>query len=245
MRAMKPQNADRAEERRVRSHRGRRAGPRSLLRDERDIRLAVLAAVTALLVPLVGCGDDEDGGTGPDGMASFQAVVTDDAGTAGSAIAARGPEARGSVSSSADIQGSFSGEAMVQVSADGQTWVDLGSMESVQVTLQSGEEATIHASAEVPARTYTRVRLVMRSAEATVLAGSTIDAGPISADVSVDVAGGSEFTIEKQVSVDADAGATTTLVFDLNSEAWLDQAAVDAQSAAAAQVSSATSVRIR
>ena len=212
---------------------------------ERQVRLAALAAAAALLIPVLGCGDDEDGGTGPDTMASFQAVVTDDGGTAGGAIAARGPEARGSVSSAADIQGSFSGEAMVQVSADGQTWVDLGSMQSVEVALQTGEEATVHASAEVPARTYTRVRLVMRSAEATVLAGSTIDAGPISADVTVDVAGGSEFTVEKQVSVNANAGATTTLVFDLNSEAWLNQAAVDARSAAAAQVSSATSVRVR
>lgn len=237
-------NVERENGGRVRSRGGCGEGPGSSSRDGWGSRLAVLAAATALLIPLVGC-DDDDNGTGPGETATVQAVMTDGGGDGGAAVAARDPAARGSVSGSADVDGSFSGEAQVQISADGQTWTNLGSMQSVNVALESGEEATIHASAQVPAQSYTRVRLVMRDARATVLAGSTIGAGPISADVTVEIAGGSEFTIEKQASVGAQSGTSTTLVFDLNSQAWLGQATVDAGAATAAQVSGATSVRVR
>lgn len=204
-------------------------------------RFLPAVAAFGLALSATACDPDDGNGTGPGEQGTVQAVVTDDPGAAGASVTG----IRGSLASgSADVTGAFSGDAKVEVSADGQTWIELGQMQSVDVALQAADEATIHASASVPARTFTRVRLVVRNAEATVLAGSTIDAGPIGADITLQVAGGGEFTVEKAVTLDVSADSETTLVFDLNSESWIDENAVQAGAVAASEVQSATSVRV-
>lgn len=201
-------------------------------------RLAGPTAALALALGVLACGD----GTGPE-EGSVGAVITDDPAQAGAAVGPGAQLAQGV--SGQTFQGDFQGEAQVQVSVDGQTWLDLGSAQSVDVALQSGNEAVVHASANVPAQAFSRVRLVLRNARATVLAGSSIGGALIDVDVQITVAGGGEFVIEKSLSLSVSAGSQTTLVFDLNSEQWIDQTAVQAQAVTAAQVAAATAVRVR
>lgn len=201
------------------------------------------AATLALLLPFTAaCGDDEPTGPGDDGTA--RAVVTDDPNVAGTASVSPDGARFSQSFSGATFEGTFTGQARAEVSADGQTWVDLGPAQSVNVAMQSGQEAVVHASTSVPARTYSRVRLIVSGGQATLLSG-TVGTVPITAQVQIMVDGGSEFTIEKPMNVDIDADSETTVVFDLNSENWIDEANVSSQTATAAEVASATSVRIQ
>lgn len=202
------------------------------------------AAMLALLLPFTAaCGDDEPTGPGDD-EGTARAVVTDDPNAAGTASVSPDGSSFSQSFSGATFDGTFTGQVRAEVSADGETWVDLGPAQSVSVAMQSGQETEIHAAASVPARTYSRVRLVVSNGQATVVSG-TVGTLPITAQVQITVDGGSEFTIEKPMNVDIDADSETTVVFDLNSENWIDEANVSSQTATAAEVASATSVRIQ
>lgn len=202
------------------------------------------AATLALLLPFtVACGDDEPTGPGDD-EGTARAVVTDDPNAAGTASVSPDGAALSQSFSGATFDGTFTGQVRAEVSADGQTWIDLGPAQSVNVAMQSGQEAVVHASTSVPARTYSHVRLIVSGGQATLVSG-TVGTLPITAQVQIMVDGGSEFTIEKTMNVEIDADSETKVVFDLNSENWIDEANVNSQTATAAEVASATSVRIQ
>ncbi len=204
--------------------------------------LGTLAALAFLLPFTAGCGDDATGPNGDD-EGTARAVVTDDP-NSGSASVAPG-DARFSQSfTGAQFEGTFSGQAQVQISVDGETWIDLGSAQNVSFAMQSNEQAVVHASANVPAQTFTRVRLILSNGQATVVSGS-VGTIPITTQVQIMVAGGSEIMIEKALSVDISAGSETTVVFDLNSESWVNETNVQSQAATAAEVASATTVRVQ
>lgn len=201
------------------------------------------AVTLAALVPFVtGCSDD--GTTGPDDDGSVEAMVTDDPGSGSASISSR--DARFSQSfAGSTFQGEFQGQARVQISADGATWIDLGPAQNVSFTMQSSDDAVVNASATVPARSYTRVRLILSDADATVEAGSTIGGITLDANVLVSVNGGSEFMVEKTASFTVTADSETTVLFDLNSESWIDETAVTTQTATSAAVQSATTVVVQ
>lgn len=199
------------------------------------------AAILALVLPLAACDGDEDGTTDPGSQGSVQAVMTDEPGEANASTVSRTRFAL----DSRTVDGSFEANARVEVSVDGETWIDLGSMESVSVALQTGEDAVIHADASLPAETFARVRLVLENARANVLAGSTIGTDLLDVDVEIAVAGGGEVVIEKTVTLDVSAGSQATVVFDLNSESWLDEGNVQSRTATAAELEASTTVRIQ
>ena len=213
---------------------------RTTKRTSRSTRIAA-AATLALLVPLTACSDD-DNGMGPEATGSVEAAVMD--GGAGSTADVVGGT-RASVSS-ASADGSFRADARVEVSLDGDSWVDIGETSDLDVALQSGEAQTV-GTADLAAQTYSKVRVVLTNAEAEVLAGSTIGAGPISADLTIDVDGGADgqVVLEFDRSITVRADERTELLFDLNSGAWLDDQAIQAGAVSEAEVQSAASLTVQ
>lgn len=200
-----------------------------------------LAAALALTVAvgLAGCDDDE--GTGPGSeQGTVEAAVTDDPGAGSQALRAAASD-RGA----AEVDGTFDASARVEVSADGSTWVELEEAQQVQVALQNAQATTV-SSAEVAARSYARVRLVLEGASADVAAGSTIGGGALETSVTVQLEGGEDDRVvlefDQPVAVSADAD--TRVTFDLNSHLWLDETAVQTGTVSEAAVQSAAEVTV-
>lgn len=207
-----------------------------------DRRLIVAVGLMIGLVTLSTAGCSGDDATGPDGgetgQVSAQMEDAPDGGTG----------ARNVAFSHASMSGSMSGNAKVQVSADGSTWVDLGSPKDVTMQLHTtGNTTSLHSEATVETGTYTRVRLVLEDASATLDAGSTIGTTLLDASVNLSIGGSSgRVVIEKQVDpVTVSAGSHATLAFDLNSAAWITEENVSARSVSEAEVRSATAVSVR
>lgn len=209
------------------------------MRNRTTIGAASTGAALGLLLALggLGCGD---GSTGPDEESRIDAAIVDDPGSGAGSV---GPQLSAAFAGRT-FDGDFSAQGRVEVSVDGQTWVDLGSMQSMTVTLQSGDRVAVHTAARVPARAFTRARLVLRNATATIRAGSTIGGTLIDADLQISIAGGGEFTVEKSLSLDLSARSSAMILFDLNSEQWIDETAVQAGAVTASRVQSATTVGV-
>lgn len=109
-------------------------------------------------------------------------MVTDDPNAAATASVSPDGAAFSQSFSGATFEGTFTGQVRAEVSADGQTWIDLGPAQSVNVAMQSGQEAVVHASTSIPARTYSRVRLTVSNGQATLVSG-TVGTLPITAQV--------------------------------------------------------------
>lgn len=203
-------------------------------------RLFTVAALSTGLavLPLTGCSDDST--TGPDGGESGQmtAQMQDSPSGSGSRVAL----------TSGSMSGSMSADAKVQVSADGNTWVDLGSPKSVNMELQSsGSATTVHSNATVNTGTYAHVRLVLENASATVNSGSTIGTTVLDASVNLSIGGSSgRVVIEKQIDpVTVSAEGRSTLVFEMNSEAWITEDNVSARAVSESEIRSATVVSVQ
>ena len=169
-----------------------------------------LAAAVALAGGLAACGGDDGGPSGP---GRIQAVVVDPL--------------------TASFSGSVGGNVQVSISEDSTTWVDLGSLNGITIQLQTdGDTINVHGEQGVPAVSYSWVRLTFDGAQANLDAGSVVGTMTLSNDVSVDL-GGSDDRAEvvKPLSFTASESTTTrtSLVFRLNSEDWLTEAAVSAQ----------------
>lgn len=203
----------------------------------RSVGMAAVV-VGALTVPLAGCGDDT---TGPETQNGEMTAEMRDS-----------PDGSGAAMNMAPSHASFSGtmtaDAQVQVSADGSAWVDLGSPKSANMQLHtSGNTTTVHSNATVNTGTFAHVRLVLQNASATVDAGSTIGSTILDAAVNLSLGGSSgQVVIEKQINpVTVSAGSHTTVVFDLNSEAWVTEDNVSAQAVSEAELRSATIVTVQ
>lgn len=208
--------------------------------DHRDLTATLLVLGVAAL-GTAGCGESSVSGAQ---QGSMSAQVTDDPATSG--FAGHGASLQ-AARSAGSFSGSMRADARVQVSADGSTWVDLDSPRSVTLDLQSsGSTTTVHSTATVSTGTYTRVRLILDNADATVRSGSTIGSTTLSADVQVSIGSGGQVIIEKQVEpVTVSAESQTSVVFDLNSEIWMTEDNVQAQAVSESEIESATSVMIQ
>ena len=158
---------------------------------------------------VVACGDSISlGGT----LGRAQGVVTDPA-TAG-------------------FSGTVSGNIQVSISSDGSTWVDLGSLNGITIVLQSNADTTnVHGEVFVPARSYSWVRLTFSNVSADLEAGSVVGTTTLDNSESVDLGGTdqqAEVVKPLNFSVTDDETVKTSLVFRLNSEDWLTDAAVSA-----------------
>lgn len=199
------------------------------------VRWTTLGAL--VLFPLSGCDDDST--TSPNGSVegTMQAVVYD-GGAAGAPATISAQETTGHVS------GRFEADARVEVMVDG-TWQEVSGLADLNANADLGSGASTMGSATVEARTYDRVRVVVSNANADVDAGSEIGFGPIEVDVSLSIGGGGDIVVEHPQPVTVGAGATTQLVLDLNSSAWLDDDSVQAGAVTSAAFESAATVMVQ
>jgi hypothetical protein len=138
---------------------------------------------------------------------------------------------------------SFQARAYVQTSAG--AWVELtdGAYEQVNVAASSAASAArVFATENVQATSYTRVRLVFREVDADVQGGIQIGTNLLTGSVTVSAGSDGEIVVERAISVNAQAGATTHLLLDLNSNLWLSQASTESRSVAEAAFAGAVSV---
>lgn len=203
----------------------------------------ILAMAVAVLATTAACDDEA---TGPDGEAQMTVVATDDPGSQTASAATLVLAGFLPQDGQASYSGEMTAEAQVQVSADGETYVDVGPPQQVSLELQSTDgQASIHTDAGVDADSYSSVRLVLGNAEASIDAGSEIGTMVLDAALTLDIGSGSDVVIEKQATVEVESGSETTLVFDMNSEAWITEENAQAQAVAASEIESATTVTVR
>lgn len=193
------------------------------------MRYTTIAAVLALMGVTTACSDN-DLVEAESGSAS--AVITDDATSQGAFRSDEGSAYQ--TASAGTFSGSLTTDAKVEISADGEAWIDLGSPARVTVDLQSsGDETTVHSNVVVPATTYTRVRLTLSGGQANIDAGALLGGVTFNSALSIQVGGSdNHVVIEKEVTpftVTADTHAR--IIFDLNSEGWVDEENADDETA--------------
>lgn len=204
----------------------------------RTPRTAATAVFAALAVFTVTACDDDSPTTPGDDQGTMEAVVRD-----GSTAQAFGM-GNTAAQTSGEVEGEFEAQVQVQVQVDG-TWQDVSGMSNLHAhTELQGGQSTM-GSANVEARTYDRVRVIVSNASADVEAGSNLGVGPIEVDVSVVIAGGSNVVVEYTQPITVQAGATTQLVLDVNSQGWLTSDAVEAGAATEAAFRSAATVLVQ
>lgn len=205
----------------------------------------VLAA--GLVVGLAGCDDDGESVTGTT-QGEVSAAVTDDPGsTSGSIARASFLDLLGLVQSSGSFSGTMNADARVELRTEGGTFVDVGSVSSTDLSMQSdGGEIRVASGTRVDAGSYTAVRLTLENATMTVDAGSTIGGAVIDADIDIAV-GGDDNTvqIEKSLNLNVDGDTETTVLFDLNSESWVNQTTANAGAASDSEVQAAATAFTR
>lgn len=184
------------------------------------MRYTKILTAVALLGLTTACADN-DPIEGERGSAS--AEITDDA----SSSASLASDAGTANQSTGTFSGTFTSDAEVAIAAESGAWVDLGSPTRATVTLQStGDRTSIHANSAVPAGIYTRVRLTLSGGRAHVTAGGTLgDNFSLTSDATINVGGSdNHVVIEKQVQpFTVGADTHVRILFDLNSEAWINQ----------------------
>jgi len=150
-------------------------------------------------------------------------------------------------SDSMAYDGTLSGSAQVHIYSDDDGWVSLHEPVDVSFEIFCLEDAIITADAQVPVGTYSQVRLTLRGFVANVMGGGILD-GVALLDAKVIALGGpdGEIVIEKSITpFQVTETAPTTLVFDLNTDTWIDVTVADAGTIGAAEVQSGTMVYVR
>lgn len=209
---------------------------------ERTVRtgarvLLGLAAASAVTLGATACSGN---GSGPQ-MGQASASMQDNPQAASPDRRTSGPRALASTSSSGSFSGTLTGDAKAEVKSSSGAWVDLGSLSQASLNLQdASSEAVVSQSTTVNAGTYVAVRLVLTNVHAHLDAGSTFGSTSLSSSADVAVGGADDsVTITKQIQVDVSQGATTRVVFDLNTEAWFDSTDVQNRVVADSKVQSA------
>jgi hypothetical protein len=200
-----------------------------------------LTAVLATAVMLTtGC----ESGTGPAAGSTATLVV---------AVRGDSPEGGAAAWSPAGFFASQAGsDARVEVTArvwvqttTGQ-WVELTRGAARQTVQASGEDgAKLLATSRVEAERYRRMRVEFERVEAHSESGLQVSAGVLIGAVRVDLGGDGSATVEREVSVAAEANSTTTLEIDLNSDQWLRRADAESRTVTEAEFESAVRVAAR
>ena len=207
---------------------------------------AVLLLVGGLAVGLTACSDD--GSVTGTAEGEVSASVTDDpSSTSGSLTKASFLETLNVLQSSGSFSGTMDADARVEIRTSSGTWIDLGSVSSADLAMQSdGGELQVASGTSVDAGSYTAVRLTLENATMTVDAGSSIGGIVLDASIDVDVGGNdNRVVIEKQVALDVDAETNTAVVFDLNSEVWMDETTAESRTASDSEVQGAATAFLR
>ena len=97
-----------------------------------------------------------------------------------------------------------------------------------------------------PVGTYSQVRLTLNGFVANVLGGGTVDGTLLANTRTIALGGGSEIVIEKSVTpFEVTETTATTLIFDLNTDTWIDATVANAGTIGAAEVRAGTVVYVR
>lgn len=194
-------------------------------------------AGAAVLLGMVGCEES----TGPEEGATVRVEAVGD-------VAAGPSPARGSGYSQAVLaadgsaQGTEQFTARVYMQTSSGAWVALTEEAAQNVTVdaygRSGGQVV--AIETIEARSYDRVRVVFDRVSANVMGGIQLGIGGLlTGTVQVNFGTDSEIVVEREVEVTAREGTTTTLVINLNTDAWLSQAAAQAKAVSEAEFESA------
>jgi hypothetical protein len=183
---------------------------------------ATLLAVTAAAV--LGACSDATGVSGSGNSTMQVSAVGDDNGTTNSVAPAQQGDAPRFATTTANGTVDFRARVYVQTQAG--SWVELtNNAASHAVVDASGKAgAVVLATSHVEAQTYARVRVVFSQVNANLSSSLSVSTGLLSGSVSVDSQGDGSITVERTVSVTANAGSTAHLLVNLNSDVWLNQA---------------------
>ncbi len=147
---------------------------------------------------------------------------------------------------STNYDGVATGSAMIEVYSDSGGWITLGEASEVMFDIYCEEAAVVHADASVDADTYSLLRLTLTDFETSILAGAVIEAVTYNDPFVVTFGDGSPVVVEKSVTPFTLTGEDSrTVLFDLNTELWLDAGVIGAGVVSAEAVESATNVIIR
>lgn len=214
--------------------RAMRTGARSLLG---------VAAASAVALGAAGCSGN---GSGPQ-MGQASASMQDNPQASSPDQRTSGQRALAATSGSGSFSGTLTGDAKAEIKSSSGAWVDLGSLSQASLSLQdASSEAVVSQSTTVDAGSYVAVRLVLTNVHAHLDAGSTFGSTSLSSSADVAVGGSDDsVTVTKQIQVDVSQGATTRVVFDLNTETWFDSTSVQNRVVADSKVQSAVQAASR
>lgn len=198
--------------------------------------LAGVVTVSALVLGVTACSNS----TAPQ-MGQAGASIQDNPQSTSPDLRARGPHVLTATSGSGGFSGTLTGSATVQIQSSSGAWVDVGSLSQANVQLQdASSETVVSQSTTVDAGTYVAVRLVLSNVHAHLSAGGTVGGSTLATSTDVTIGGSDDrVTITKQLNVQVNGGATTRLVFDLNTEQWFDASNLQSKVVADARVQSA------
>lgn len=196
-------------------------------------------AFVALVALVAACGDNSPSDVEDQpGTAVVTGVVHDS-----SAVL---PPGRTSMSpaDSTDYAGVATGDAQVEVRSAAGTWVPVGEPSAVAFEIYCEEAAVVRSAVAIAPDTYDMVRLTLTDFELSVLAGAVLEATTHPDPFTVAL--GSSVVIEQSVDPFTLAeGESATIIFDLNTELWLDGVVVSEGTVAASDVQGATNVFVR
>jgi len=179
----------------------------------------MIGTITAILLVTAGsCGSkngdplnvdpDEPGDTLTTG--SFQGYVQDD------------PTVPQNTTGNS-YHGTLTGRMDVEISKDGQTWRSLGAPRDVTLALQTtNARFVLSGKVDVPAGTYSHVRINIGSAGFIIAAGSVVNNVTLTSDVHMRLGDtGSGVARPNVTAFTLEAGKAATIVVELNTERWL------------------------
>jgi hypothetical protein len=205
--------------------------------------MRILCSGLLLLGSLTGCED----ATGPEaGEARVQAAAIGDGETASASLSPEGLHfSQALTDASGQVQGTVEFAARVEIQNETGAWVDLTQQaaQSAQVDASGEGGAQVFAREEVGAQTYTRARITFENVQANVTGGLEIGVGNLlTGTIQVNLGSDSQVVVEREIVLRAESGTTSTLVVDLNADAWLQKADAKAKAVSAADFQSAVRI---
>jgi hypothetical protein len=136
----------------------------------------------------------------------------------------------------------FRARVYVQTQAGG--WVELTNHAAQHAVVDASGQAgaVVLATSHVEAGSYTHVRVVFENVNASLSGSMQISTGLLSGSVNVDTQGDGNITVERTIAANVNAGATSHLLINLNSDVWLNQASATTHTVSETAFASAVQV---
>ena len=143
--------------------------------------------------------------------------------------------------------GTLTGRMDVEISRDGQTWHSLGAPSDVTLVLQStNSRFTLSGKVEMPAGTYSHVRINVNSAGFVIAAGSVVNGTTLTSDVHMRLGDtGSGVANPNVTPFKLEAGKEATVIVELNTETWLTVASLESRQVSKYDVEHNTTVAMQ